>query len=340
MANATLQAIRDKVRKITHSPTEASLTTTQLDEYINTFLLYDLPEHLRMFPLRETLTFYTQPNVDTYSTNTTDQNDPLYNFKNKYISVHDPIFLAGIPGFFTQKRDVFFGFWPFYNTIANTQVYTSGAVGPYSGTVAAHPMLQNQVIFSTPTGSLTGENMILVDYPIDNQTGYLAVSNSTPTALSNNGTINYLTGAFTITQWPNVTVAGAPIMCTNVAYQPGKPLSLLYYNDVFTVRPVPDKVYAIQIEVNVRPTELINSSDVPFLEQWWQFIAWGTARKVFEDKVDFDSIAQIQPEFDQQMRLCLRTTIDQRTNERTTTIYTVGKNYWGGFEFMGGGWPY
>lgn len=340
MSLATLEAIQTKVRRITHSPTEASLSTNDLNNYINNFLLYDLPEHLRMFPLRQNLTFYTQPNVDTYSTNTTNQNDPLYNFKNKYITIHPPIFLAGVPGYFTQKQDVFFGYWPFYNTIASTQVFTTSSTGPYSGTVFAAPMLQNQVIFSVPQGTLTGENMILVDYPIDNQTGFLGIPNSTPTLAVNNGTINYLTGAFTLT-WPNVPATGAAITCTNVAYQAGKPLSMLYFNDTFTIRPVPDKVYAVQLEVQVRPTQLMLEDDVPFLEQWWQFIAWGAARKVFEDKMDTDSIAQIQPEFDLQMRLCLRTTLDQRANERTTTAYTIGKDYWGGFGFFGGnGWPY
>ena len=49
----------------------------------------------------------------------------------------------------------------------------------------------------------------------------------------------------------------------------------------------------------------------------------------------------IMPEFKQQERLVLRTTLTQQANERTVTIYTQGKNYniGGGF-FGGGGWPY
>jgi uncharacterized HAD superfamily protein len=80
---------------------------------------------------------------------------------------------------------------------------------------------------------------------------------------------------------------------------------------------------------------------VPQLEQWWQYIAYGTAKKIFEDRMDLDSVQQIMPEFKQQERLVLRTTLTQQANERTVTIYTQGKSYGIGSGFFGGGgWPY
>ena len=53
---ATLTEIRNKVRRITKNPSDTQLTTSQLDQYINTFYLYDFPEHLR---LKDMLTNYT-----------------------------------------------------------------------------------------------------------------------------------------------------------------------------------------------------------------------------------------------------------------------------------------
>ena len=79
----TLQAIETKVRRLTRSPSTAQLTQADLDNYINTFVVYDFPEHLRLFSLRTILTFYTQPFIDTYKTNTTVTTDALFNFKNK-----------------------------------------------------------------------------------------------------------------------------------------------------------------------------------------------------------------------------------------------------------------
>jgi len=336
MADATLQAIRIKTRRLTRSNSLSQLSDADLDNYINTFILYDFPEQLRLFSLRKLLTFYTQPNVDSYATNTTDTTNALYNFQNKYIAVHPPVYLAGVPGFYTQWRDVFYGYWPQTNTIAKTGLVGNGTSGTFTGTVTASPMLQNNVTFNCLDTS--GTSMVLVDYPVSNQIGALGLPNQPQVLPSPYGQINYVTGAFSLV-FPNLTQTSAPITVENIAYQPGKPISILYYDNTFTVRPVPDQTYSIQIEVDVRPTELIQSSDVPQLEQWWQYIAYGAAKKILEDKMDLDTIQKILPEFKQQELFVLRTTIVQQTNERTVTIYTQGKQYGWGW-FGAGGWPY
>jgi len=336
MANSTLAAIQQKVRRITRSPTLQQLSDADLNQYINTFVLYDFPEHLRLFNLRTVLTFYTQPNVDTYSTNTTDPTNALYNFKNKYVAVHPPIFIAGVQSFYTQWRDVFYGYYPQTNTIAMSVPVGNGTTGPFTSTVVASPMLQNNVIFTCIDTS--GEAMVIVDYPVSNSLGALGLVNQPQTLPSPYGQINYVTGAFTL-NFPSATQMGAPIWVENISYQPGKPLCMLYYDDKFTLRPVPDNVYAVQIEADALPTELLATDQSPDLEQWWQYIAWGASVKIFEDRMDLDSINQIMPEFRKQERLVLRTTLTQQANERTVTIYTQGKNY--GFGWFGaGGWPY
>lgn len=335
MADSTLQAIRVKVRRITRSPSESQISTADLDNYINTAILYDFPEHLKLFDLRTTLTFYTQPNVDVYQTSTV-VTDPLYNFKNKYLAVHPPIYLAGIPGFYTQWRDVFFGYWPMTNTIAETGVRGNGTTGPFVGIVTGHPMMQNNVIFTCL--DIGGEGMILIDYPVSNSLGALGQPNVPQTLPSPFGQINYLTGDFTVI-FPNNTLTNDPIICENIPYQPGKPIAVLFYDNKFTVRPVPDKVYPIQFEADIRPTELIQSTDIPQIEQWWQYIAWLAAKKIFEDRMDTDSIQMIMPELKQQERLVLRSTLTLQANERTVTIYTQGKSY-NNLGWFGGGWPY
>lgn len=343
MASATLDAIRTKVRRITRSPSLSQLDNTQLDDYINTFILYDFPEHLRLFALRTILTFYTQPGVDVYETNTTVPTDPLYNFKNRYVAVHPPVFIAGVQAFYTQWRDVFYGYWPQTNTIAMTQLFGNNTTGPFTSTVITPPpnvppqpfILQNSVNFNCLDTS--GTSMILVDYPVSNTTGALGLPGQPQSLPSPYGQINYVTGAFTL-NFPNSTQTQAPIWFEGILYQPGKPVAMLYYDEQFTIRPVPDKTYAINIEVDARPTELINTTDVPQLEQWWQYIAIGAAKKIFEDRMDMDSVQLLMPEFKQQERLILRTTLTQQANERTVTIYTQGKNY--GFGWFGGGWPY
>src|SRR5690242_1168087 len=114
MAVHTLDNIRTKVRRLTRSPSEAQITTAQLDEYINTFVVYDFPEHLRTFNLRTTYSFYCNPFQDTYQTDRSviPATNPLYNFQNKYLTVHPPFYIAGYPATFTQSEEQFYGLYP------------------------------------------------------------------------------------------------------------------------------------------------------------------------------------------------------------------------------------
>ncbi len=337
----TLQTIRTKVRRLTRTPSAASLSDTELDNYINTAILFDFPQRLRVFNLRQTLTFYTQPNQETYKTITSDTTSPLYDFKNRYVAIHPPAYIAGVPAFFTQYRDVFYGTWPRITSVADTQLRGNGAIGPFSGTLSAFPILQGSVNFSCK--NTTGQTMILRDEPSTlsteiNVLGNLIVPDNP--ALSY-GTINYVTGAYSF-NFPGATQQGATIFSESVYYQVGKPYSILYFADEFVLRPVPDKVYPVNIEVDVRPTELLTGGQVVgegnILAQWWQYIAYLAAKKIFEDRMDTESIQQLMPELKNQESFALRTTLEQQCNMRTTTIYTVGKQYWNGF--FGPGYPY
>lgn len=345
MANSTLQAIQTKVRRLTRNPTLSQLDNDQLNDYINTFILYDFPEHLRLFSLRTLLTFYTQPGKDVYDTNTTVQTDPLYNFKNRYVSVHPPVYMAGIQSFYTQQRDVFYGYWPQTNTIADTLLRGNNTSGPFVGRVTAPStglpfLLQASVNFNCLNTS--GTSMIMVDRPINNIIGNLTPADVPlvppfDTTQNPNNYINYVTGEYVIT-FPSNTQTTAPVWFEGVLYQPGKPIAMLYYDSKFTIRPVPDKTYTIQLEVDVRPTELMETTSIPMLEQWWQYIAYGAAKKIFEDRSMLDDVQLIMPEFKMQERLVLRSTLMQQANERTVTIYTQGKSYGNGW--FDGGWPY
>jgi hypothetical protein len=345
MSDATLNAIRTKVRRLTRSPSTAQLSNEDLDQYINTSILYDFPSNLRLFSLRSTLTFYTQPGVDVYKTNTTDDLDPLFNFKNKYIAIHPPVFISGVPASFTQWRDVFFGLWPETNQVQDTLIDGDGTQGPFDGILNSFPqspnppnppcpnryaIQHNSVIFTIL--DTVGTAMIVIDYPEFNTSGRLGLPNQTPdTPPTTYGFINYQTGVFTVS-FPRSTMNSIcnPLIAEYVPYALGKPISMLYYDNQFTLRPIPDKAYPVQIEVDIRPTELLTIEDVPQIEQWWQWISMLAAKKIFEDRMDMDSVQMILPELRNQMNLVNRTSLTQQANERTTTIYTIGRSYgWG-----------
>lgn len=363
--DTTLVAIQTKVRRLTRSMSESQLDTDTLNQYINTFVVYDFPEHLRMFNLRTTFSFYTNPYQDVYPTDEISfvgvTTNPLYNFQNRYISVHTPVYIAGYNSLYSQSREQFYGIYPLTNSIASIGVTGDGVTTTFSGVVntsqATIPanlsqttvgLLQDNVLFSSVDAN--GNGLALVDVAVKNTTtgnntimGNLYVPGSTPatppTVVNPNNFINYATGQFTIT-FSAAPGSGILINSQTVATNITLPQALCYYDNQFIVRPVPDQPYTINFEAYVRPTWLMQMDQSPALNEWWQYIAYGAAKKIFEDRMDTDSVQQILPEFIKQQTLCLRRTIVQYTNERTATIYTEQTNNnqsgpwgWGGGSF-------
>jgi len=350
MTNTSLSTIQQKVRFLTRSPSQNQLTDAQLNQYINTFVLYDFPEQIRLLNLRTTFTFYTSPYIDVYSTNTTNANDPLYNFINQYISVHPPIYIAGFQSQFFEDREQFFGVYPFVNSIASIGTAGDGVSTQFTGVVNSQQaivpnnvvqniaLLRNNVLFSSVDTNFNG--LAMADTPISTAIGNLSVPDYPPTSLTNqdpNNYINYVTGQFVVT-FPTAPGVGEPINSQTVPQQLALPQALLFYDGQFTVRPVPDQPYRVDMEVYTQPTELLTSNQSPNLNEWWQYIAYGAAKKVFEDRMDMDSVRMILPEFKMQERLCLRRSIVQQTSQRSSTIYTentstagaYGPGYWSG----------
>jgi hypothetical protein len=346
----TLEAIQVKVRRLTRSPSDAQLSDDDLNNYINTFVVYDFPEQLRMFNLRTTFTFICNAFQDEYNTDiasfagaTTNQ---LYNFQNLYLSIADPIYIAGYQVLYTQSREQLFSIYPKINNIQKIGTYGNGITQSFSGFVNYNQsinnvppnsnqpavILKNQVLFDSIDVNALGVS--LIDVPlVDTTTGFQSIignlyapnnlPTTVPTTVDEDPTnfINYLTGQYTITF--NTPPGAGQIINSQVVPQICSiPQAMLYYDNKFVLRPVPDQPYRIQMEAYIRPTALLQENQSPELEEWWQFIAYGAARKIFQDRMDLESVQLIEPEFREQERLCLRRTIVQYTNERVATIYT------------------
>jgi len=326
---STLDVIKTKIRRLTRSPSANQISDAVLEDYINTFVLYDFPEHLRLFSLRSTFTFYTKPYIDVYSTNTTDPTDPMYNFKNNYTSVHKQITIAGYPTMLSQSREQFYGIYPLTSNIEQVGV-GDGVTTSFSGTLSKIPIKRDNVLFSGI--DLLSNAITVTDTSLPNNTfGTLATPNTGVTI----GNVDYLSGVWGV----NFTLAPKAGSIINVQTYPfvaARPQAILYYEDQFVVRPIPDQPYPVLLEVYRRPTELLNGNDMPDISEWWQYIAYGAAKKVFEDRLDQESVQMIMPEFKTQERLVLRKTLMNNTNERTSTIYTEqidissGISGWGG----------
>jgi hypothetical protein len=312
MSLSTLAQIKKKVRRLTASPDPSQLTDSDIEEYIDTFYEQDLPAHLKLWRLRDKYTFYTEPNEDQYF--------PLLQWD---LTFQPPCYVDGNEANYVQGQEDLYRLYPKQNFEEIVQVGDGSAV--YSFTMSKTPMLKRHV-------TITADDQVLVDVPDASplQTGTLYNANDIDAATGNinvavgeeSGTINYVTGVVTNATFPTVVSATTNIIVRNVPYVAARPRTVLFFNDHFEVRPVPDKAYPIEINTYKRPTSMLADSDNPEVQQWWQFIAFGAAIKVLQDRQDVESIQNIAPFFDEQKQLVLQRTVKQQTPQRTPTIYT------------------
>lgn len=275
-----------------------------------------MPAQLRTFSLRKKHSFYTTPHVADYTTTTT-ASSQLVNFKNRFNSVHEPVFINGSRAYFTQDRDFFYSLYPETAFVKPTGLVGNGTPGVFAGTILPAPVAKNTVSFSCV--STTDTAIVVKDVPDGDHitTGTLYTTGENPMQA---GTINYITGEFTFF-FLLPTKVGEPIYERHHAYLASVPTTVLYYGNTFSLRPIPDNVYKIEFEVTARPTELIQDNSVPELEQWWQWIAFEASKKVFEDRLDQESLAVVAVLAREQELYAFRSSIMQAANEKMQSVY-------------------
>jgi len=331
MADSTRAAIRTKVRRLTRSPSVSQITDAQINEKINTVIRYNLPSEVKLFTLRKTFSFYTTPNVDLYDTNTQNTNDPMFNFKNAILLSSSPVFIAGNQVKMMQDRSAFFRSWPVFQQKVTVGT-GDGLTTNFTGTLANIPVTPRHVLFSSKDTFGVGQQ--LIDVPrvsavsgregTERNRGNLydprGVVPTDPTAAVAGNNLNYVTGVFDITfsQPPD---SGEFVTVQAVPYVAGKPISILFFDNAFTVRPIPDDSYEVKIEAEFPATELTDDTESPDLEQWWQWIAYATSKLIFEERMDLESVQMILPQMKEQELFVLRRTLDQLAETRAPTIY-------------------
>lgn len=134
--STVLTQIRSKVRKVTGSPSPNQLSDADIDDYINTFYLYDMPEHLRLLKLRRVFTFFTEPNVEAYE------------FPDEaFLTIEPPIYVGGYQARYVQSREIFFMRWPPLNQFQ--QIGTGDATPtPPLAPITATPIILGSLYIS------------------------------------------------------------------------------------------------------------------------------------------------------------------------------------------------
>lgn len=130
------------------------------------------------------------------------------------------------------------------------------------------------------------------------------------------GTINYLTGAYSV-MWNQVPAATAIIYAKYQGYASNRPQGVLFFNNQFTLRPVPDQAYYIRMQGFVMPQQLLNDNDTPLQVEWGPVIAYGAALEIFSDRGDEESVQSYFPIFKRWENVALGRTIQQYTAEQS-----------------------
>lgn len=344
-ANSTVAEIRKKARRLTASSSESTLTTPDLDEYINTFYNTDFPYAIKIDQMRSVYTFYTAPNIDRYPLNV-----------NYNQGLRAPIYVDGIKGYFFKDRDQFYNMWPRWPTKfqpasgnGTQQQFTFTLPGPFLSTMVT---IGGVDVTGAPIRvSDDGNGNLYVDVPnpqvsvpsiLTNVPGMKNLNTGNPGDLVQTyvGTVNYVSGAFSINfALANVTPAAGTVLTAFVSqYQTGKPYSLLFWNNELQIRPIPTLVHKIEIEAYLTPVQFMETTDHPILNQWWQYIAIGAAMLILQDRQDMEGLENLRPLFDRQEALVLERQSVEEINQRNTTLYSSTVNSQGWNNGFGQGW--
>jgi len=221
------------------------------------------------------------------------------------------------------------------------EIAVGTGVVAYSGTLSTFPILQGSLSITDGvetfadngggllTGNAGGTGTIVYSTGVWSVTFNAAVTagvaieatyttNLQSGTLSGNGsgTINYLTGAYTVT-FDTAPASSAVIYAKYQGYQGNRPQGVLFFDNEFTLRPVPDQAYQIQMQGFIIPTLLVNATDTPTQVEWGALIAFGASLDIFSDRGDLDNYERYFPIFKRFENVALGRTIQQYTAEQS-----------------------
>jgi hypothetical protein len=283
-AGWTLSNIRQKVRNLTGTPSEDQLSDDEVDAYINNYLVFTMPHELKVQIQNNFLDFKTVPGQQIYS------------FPGAFLTDSPGAYADGFPMVFYEDPDIFYQDWPQqYNVdVVDTG---DGSTTTFTGTTQGFPIIPG-------TYFITDGDQVLQD---DGDGALEAVSPAT-----GSGTINYTTGAF------SATFGSAPASTDQIydkyqACQQNRPEGVLFFENQFTLMPVPDQVYQIRMQGFVLPDLLVEDSDTPAQQEWGPVIAYGASIEIFNDRGDVDNAERLVPSLKRYENVALSRTIQQYT---------------------------
>lgn len=279
--------IRSKIRAITGRPDASMMSNSDLLERANQYYQFVLPKELKIFFGYTYYQFFTVSGRDQYSPPSDTQ----------YETVNPQIYFDGFPGDWYLDPDLFYQDYP--------QQSNKYVVATANGVLNSFP-------FNNPTYPIIPRSLYVTDgtqVAQDNGVGGFTGGGT--------GSVDYSTGVISALSFTNVPAANATITATSQGYVANRPQGLLYYNNVFILRPVPDDVYLVKMEgINV-PAAFTVDASVPFRTDLGPLIAYGTSLEIFSDFNQMDQYQEIVPSYNRYKDIAMQDTYEMYLYQRS-----------------------
>jgi hypothetical protein len=346
MSIATLQDIIAKIRRMTVTSNSSQMTDAMIIDYINSYYIYDFPAQFRSLKLKDVYVFNTTQGVDTYP----------FDYNN-WSTIEGPCYCEKIPIQLYQSPNGFRGINFNWQTVQDL-TQADGTAGPYAGTLTNAPLLRsvnnNAAVKSPLTPTTVFPQGIPVSFAPTSANNYpnigrvqnllitANISNGSTLNVTDDGagnligdcqaggTIDYQTGVIAGLSFTSAVPSGNDINVQYIPYVANIPQSIMFYQNQFTLRPVPDKGYTVEVTAYRLPSQaLLGTNDpntpdlngVPEMREWWEVICFGVAKKIYQDRIDNEGVQTMDMWLQEALLNAETRTYAQIGKQRTATIY-------------------
>lgn len=323
MADALLEAIRIKTRRITQRLGEHHLSTRHLDQIINS-ALEDLHRDIRLLEMETYFNLHTLPTVGYYDLRCI----PVCrkNFKSTAMDSYDAF---GSPATIDGGCELqWIQYVDEYKYICKSSslIEKTFSADQSSGefTVSLGKTI-NPFSLCIYYRSMSGEDVLIYDIPNCKNRGNLCMQTFEEGDLE--GCIYYSTGEIQCKPKYAIDI-NQKILVRAEAATVGMPSSIFKYGTRFFLYPIPDKVYHIQMKAMYRPILLLATGEFDhIIEEYWQYLAFSAAKKLFEEQHDINGLNDILPAWNEQHIYIKR----RKSNQRNMQRYSVRELFpqWG-----------
>lgn len=292
MADWDLSRIRQKVRQVTGRLSENEMTTNELNTRINQYYQYTFPAEVKLDYQFTFYEFLTTPNQPTY-----DIPSGYTNFEPEAtIDEYSLLWYQDPARYYADN----------WKEIAKIPEWTGdGSTVTFTTTVTGFPIWPATVIITDNTEVFEDTNETFANSPVT-LTG----------SLGGTATVNYSTGSVSVT-FNTAPDDGQNIYLSYAVFAAKRPQSILYFNNQFSLFPIPDTAYKIRMQAYQTVSALSLPTDTPRLSQWGPCIAYGTARDIHADFGEMDAYAEVTALYKEQVRYVLNRTEENYISQRS-----------------------